>query len=153
MTETTTTQRSIDAVRADALRNAASALRDVSKDSPYAGLLEQATDVWSYDSGEVDAAYATWLEALAQHLDGSAKEPDPAPMSVPIDNLQGLLLEQLAQHQRTRPFDPDNLGSPPEYEVARMNEWQRKNDALRLLIGARFTQAALDQRKTGGVTT
>lgn len=148
MTEKTTTQRSIDAVRADALRTAAAALRAMTMDSPYVGLTDQAVDGWSHDSGEIDAAYATWLEGLAQNLDGATKEPAPAPMSVPIDNLQGLLLEQLAQHQRTRPFDPDNVGEPPAYEVARMDEWQRMDSSLRLVLGARLTQAALERWET-----
>ena len=65
--------------------------------------------------------------------------------AVKTDNLVQMLLQQLSQHQRTRPFDPDNVDDPPAYEIARMDEWQRMESALLTVLGARLAYLALDQ--------
>lgn len=67
--------------------------------------------------------------------------------AVKIDNLVQMLLQQLSQHQRTRPFDPDNVGDPPAYEIARMDDWQRMESALLTVLGARLAYLAMDQRQ------
>ena len=65
--------------------------------------------------------------------------------AVKIDNLAGMLLQQLSEHQHTRPFDPDNVGEPPAYEIARMDDWQRMESALLTVLGARLAYLAMDQ--------
>lgn len=65
--------------------------------------------------------------------------------AVKTDNLVQMLLQQISQHQRTRPFDPDNVDDPPAYGVARMDEWQRMESALLTVLGARLAYLAMDQ--------
>lgn len=67
--------------------------------------------------------------------------------AVKIDNLAEMLLQQISEHQRTRPFDPDSVEDPPAYGVARMDEWQRMESALLTVLGARLAYLAMDQRQ------
>ncbi|MDO4919924.1 hypothetical protein [Kocuria sp.] len=71
-------------------------------------------------------------------------ETPAQPTAVPLGHTAQIMLRQLAEHQDARPFDPDNVGDAlPEYEVARMDEWQRLDSAMRLVMGSVLTREAL----------
>lgn len=58
-------------------------------------------------------------------------------------NLIDMLVQKWAKHQKTRPFDPDNVGSPPEYAVQMMDQWQREDSSYRLILGTWLANDAL----------
>lgn len=65
-----------------------------------------------------------------------------------IDNASLLLVDMLLDHEQQRPddVDADQLVELVRRDARQLDEWERHAYALRLLIGARLTQKALDER-------
>lgn len=62
--------RFIVKVRADALNEAASALRAMADDSPYSTVSRgQCADGWGNDMGDIDHGYADWIKERADRIE------------------------------------------------------------------------------------
>lgn len=64
------TERGIAKIRADALREAESALRVMDQDSPYSEVSRgQCADGWGNAMGDIDHGYADWLRDRANRIE------------------------------------------------------------------------------------
>ena len=63
-----------------------------------------------------------------------------------MSNLSNLLIEELREHQKKRPDEPnDNF---PMWYHDQYEKWQRVDDSLRIILGARLVDNALRKDKT-----
>ena len=63
-----------------------------------------------------------------------------------MSNLINLLIEELREHQKKQPDEPnDNF---PMWCHDQYDQWQREDQALRLILGTRLVEDALRKDKT-----
>lgn len=73
-------------------------------------------------------------------------EPEAHLMAVVVDHTTAMMINGLAKHQADRPTDPlDDDYLNVEHLCQRMDDWQRQDNAWRILIGARLVNSALEQ--------
>jgi hypothetical protein len=66
-------------------------------------------------------------------------------MHVPVDPTTEMMLDAWADHRQA---EPTPIGdSAPYFAIAEIDEWQRLDDAYRLLVGTRLAARALEERR------
>ncbi|UPK64928.1 hypothetical protein MYP14_06135 [Rhodococcus pyridinivorans] len=87
-------------------------------------------------------------DEVADEIDAHEEQhhTDAAVVSgIEVDNVTALLIKEWAKHQSERPSDPADYLAHIDHLRQVMDRWTANDEALRLVIGTRLAQAALDQ--------
>ena len=68
-------------------------------------------------------------------------------LSVTLDETTQGFLRMLATHQTVKPQHPDDYAANVEWMELERRAWQRTDDALRLIVGKRLVDLALEEAR------
>ena len=68
-----------------------------------------------------------------------------------MSNINNLLIEELREHQKKRPDEPHDVD--PMWYHNQYEKWQRIDDSLRLILGARLVEDVLNEENETALPT